>query len=158
MAQLNYHPGRYVSNRGNTWSVFDQLHRELNQLFDNKNNETKDEKANLFDAQWQPAVDVKNEEKALVLLADLPGVDPDKIEVTAHNGVLTLKGERHFEKESNERNYHRIERSYGTFLRQFTLPETVDASDVKAKYNNGVLEIRLPKVTAQQARRVAIER
>jgi HSP20 family protein len=94
---------------------------------------------------WSPAVDVYETENELVLKADLPEVDPKNVEVQFENGTLTMKGTRKFEEEKNGKGYHRIERSYGSFVRAFSLPETVDAEKVKAEYKNGVLTVTLPK-------------
>lgn len=138
------------------WSMFDQLHREINQLFDNRVPRAGEAKSELYSGNWLPSVDVKDNGKEIVLLADLPGVDPDKIEVTANHGLLTLKGSREFSKETNEGEYHRIERSYGSFYRQFALPETANTDEISAKATNGVLEIRIPKRSASVEKRIAI--
>jgi HSP20 family protein len=111
----------------------------------------------LFPAQWQPSVDVKDEPEAVLIMADIPGVDPKQIDIQVHNGVLTIKGERQFNKEWKEDNFHRIERNYGSFYRQFALPDNVDAERIAAKGNNGVLEIRLPKRSPAQTKRINIE-
>src|SRR5947209_9719325 len=87
---------------------------------------------------WTPAVDILENENELVLKADLPEVDPKNVGIQIENGTLTLKGERRFEEQKNGKGYHRIERSYGAFVRAFSLPETVEADKVKADYKNGV--------------------
>ncbi len=95
---------------------------------------------------WSPAVDIFETEHALVLKADLPDVDPKNVAIQMENNTLTLKGERKFESENgNGKGYHRIERSYGKFVRAFSLPDTVEGEKVKADYKNGVLTITLPK-------------
>jgi HSP20 family protein len=94
---------------------------------------------------WTPAVDIFEDENQVVLKADLPDVDQKDIEVKLENGTLTLKGERKFESQENRKGYHRLERSYGAFIRYFTLPESVNPEAVKAEYKNGVLNITLPK-------------
>lgn len=94
---------------------------------------------------WAPAVDVLEDEKAIVIKADLPDVDEKDIKLELNDGMLTLKGERKFEKERKEEDYHFIERSYGAFSRSFRLPDTVNENDIKAAYKNGVLEVTLPK-------------
>src|SRR5205085_6811502 len=88
---------------------------------------------------WSPSVDIYETENELVLKADLPDVKLEDIEVRVENQTLTLKGERKFEKDEDVKGYHRIERSYGTFVRSFTVPSTVDAEKVQAEYKNGVL-------------------
>lgn len=140
------------------WSMFDQLHREINQVLENRLPQGSESKGELYSGNWLPSVDVKDTGKEIVLLADLPGVDPDKIEVTAHNGVLTLKGSREYSKESNEGEFHRIERSYGSFYRQFALPETANTDEISAKANHGVLEIRIPKRSASVEKRITISK
>lgn len=94
---------------------------------------------------WNPAVDIIENEQNLVLKAELPGVNPKDIEVRVEDGTLYLKGERKLEKEAREENYHRIERSYGSFTRSFTLPASVNTDQVQANYKDGVLTLTLPK-------------
>ena len=107
---------------------------------------------------WSPAVDVYETENELVLKADLPDVDPKNVEVQFENGTLTLKGNRKFEEEKNGKGYHRIERSYGSFVRAFSLPETVDPEKVKADFKNGVLTVTLPKSerSSPNVKRIAV--
>jgi len=94
---------------------------------------------------WSPAVDIVETENDIVLRADLPGIDPRDVDIQVENGTLTLKGERKFESDVKEDDYRRVERVYGSFLRSFALPSTVDADKVEAEYRNGVLELKLPK-------------
>ena len=95
---------------------------------------------------WSPAVDILETENELILKADIPDVDPNNVGIQLENGTLTLKGERKFEQHQNAKGgFHRIERSYGAFVRAFSLPDTVDGEKVKADYKNGVLTITLPK-------------
>ncbi len=107
---------------------------------------------------WSPAVDIYETENELVLKADVPDVDPKNIAIQLENGTLTLKGERQFEQQKNgQRGFHRIERSYGSFVRAFSLPETVDGEKVKADYKNGVLTVTLPKKEVAKPKTVNIE-
>ena len=110
---------------------------------------------------WSPAVDILETENSLVLKADVPDVDLKDIDVQVENQTLTLKGNRHFEKEnfggSGKGGYHRIERSFGSFVRSFTVPNTVDTEKVAADYKNGVLTITLPKKEAAKPRQVKVE-
>jgi HSP20 family protein len=94
---------------------------------------------------WNPLVDIFENDNAIVVKAELPGVDIKDIEVRLDNYVLTLKGERRFEKETKEENYHRIEREYGTFSRAFTLPAAVNADKATAEYKDGVLTVTVLK-------------
>jgi HSP20 family protein len=106
---------------------------------------------------WSPAVDIFENEDSLVLKADLPDINPDEIDLQVENQTLTLKGHRKFEQQSDKGGYHRIERSYGSFVRTFTVPNTVDTENVKADYNNGVLTVTLPKREAAKPRQVKID-
>ena len=95
---------------------------------------------------FHPSVDIKEDDDKIVFKTDLPGVDEKDIKVTIERGTLMLSGERKFEKETEKENFHRVERSYGSFRRSFTLPETVDEDKVSASYRKGVLELILPKL------------
>ncbi len=107
---------------------------------------------------WVPAVDIVENENELVVKADVPDVKFEDIDVKMENGTLTLRGERKLEKQSTEKGgWHRLERSYGTFERSFTLPETVDPEQVKADYNNGTLTVTLPKKEIAKPRQVKVE-
>ena len=106
---------------------------------------------------WSPAVDIYETENELVLKADLPDVDPKNVGIQLENGTLTLKGERKFEEQKNGRGFHRIERSYGSFVRAFSLPETVDGEKVKADYKNGVLTVTLPKKEMAKPKTINVE-
>ncbi|MDX1584632.1 MAG: Hsp20/alpha crystallin family protein, partial [Thermoanaerobaculia bacterium] len=116
----------------------------------------RNEDESLMRGSWVPAVDVAEEGDQLILRAELPGMKEDDIEIEFENGMLTLKGERQFESEQSERNYHRIERSYGNFVRSFTLPRSVDADAIQANYENGILEVRIPKKEEAKPRQIKI--
>jgi HSP20 family protein len=105
---------------------------------------------------WSPAVDIVETENELVLKADLPDVKTEDITVHVENQTLTLRGERKFEKDENARGYHRIERSYGNFVRSFAVPSTVDTEHVQADYKNGVLTVTLAKKAAAKPRQIKI--
>ncbi len=94
---------------------------------------------------WAPPVDIFENENNIVLKAEVPGVDPKDVEVRVEDNTLYLKGERRFEKETKEDNYHRIERTYGSFARSFSLPNSIDAEKVAAEYKDGLLTLTLPK-------------
>ncbi len=95
--------------------------------------------------QWAPSVDIVEDDKEWLVKTDLPEVKKDDVKVTVEDGVLTVTGERKFEKEEKDKKYHRIERSYGNFFRSFTLPDGADASKVNAEFKEGVLKVHLPK-------------
>ena len=107
--------------------------------------------------EWAPAVDIIENERGIVIKAELPGIDPKDVAVTIDNNVLTLKGERHVEKEAKKENFHRMERAYGVFARSFALPEQVDAAKVTADFKDGLLTITLPKNDAAKARSIEIK-
>src|SRR5581483_4689997 len=96
------------------------------------------------------------EKERFVVLADVPGVDPKDIDITAENGVLTVRGERRSEKRATENGHERVERVSGTFLRRFRLPEGANTELITAKQTNGVLEVTIPKTQAAQPRRITI--
>ncbi len=105
---------------------------------------------------WSPAVDISETENELVLKADLPEIKLEDLDIQLENGTLTLKGERKFEKSDKDRGYHRIERSYGSFVRAFSLPEYADAEKVAADYKNGVLTVTVPKKEIAKPRAIKV--
>ena len=94
---------------------------------------------------WAPAVDIFEGEHELVVEADLPDIKPEELDIRVENNILTIRGERKFEKKSEEKNYLRVERSYGSFARSFSLANTVNTDAIKADYKNGVLTLNIPK-------------
>ena len=106
---------------------------------------------------WSPAVDIYETDNELVLRADLPGVNAGDINVNVENQTLTIAGERTFSKEDASRGYHRIERSYGSFIRSFAVPSTFDTEKIAADYTNGVLTVTLAKKEAAKPRQVKVE-
>lgn len=105
--------------------------------------------------EWAPSVDISEDDKEWLVKADLPEIKREDVKVTVENGVLTISGERKFEKEEKDKKYHRIERSYGNFVRSFTLPDAADGSKVNAEFKDGVLKVHLPK--AEKAKPKAVE-
>ena len=106
---------------------------------------------------WAPPVDIYENGDNLVLKAELPGINPDDVEVRVEDNTLYLKGERKFEKEVNEENYHRVERTYGTFARTFSLPNSIDSEKVAASYKDGVLTLTLPKKEEAKPKTIKIQ-
>ena len=131
------------------WAFVGRLQRQLDRALG--------EVADGATVSWIPRVDIHEEDERFVVTADLPGVEGKDIEITAEKGVLTLKGERRSEKKSSKDGFESIERASGTFLRRFTLPESVDAEAIKASHVNGVLEITIPKRPTEQPRRIDIQ-
>jgi HSP20 family protein len=105
---------------------------------------------------WVPTVDIYETDDDIVVTAELPGLEKDRVGVEYKDGILTLRGERKLEREVKEESYHRMERSYGTFHRSFTLPGTVDEEKISAKMKNGVLEIHLPKREAAKPKQIKV--
>src|ERR687894_382775 len=106
---------------------------------------------------WTPTVDIYENKDQIVLEAELPGMNREDFELTVENNVLTLRGERRFEKKEETDNYHRVERAYGSFARSFTLPQTVSSENATAEYKNGVLRVALQKREEVKARRIEIK-
>src|SRR5687768_15349648 len=142
MNMLKYDPFREL--RG--------LHDEMNRLFSG----SAPEHGEFARGAWSPSVDIFEDENRLIVEAELPGMSREDFEITVENNVLTLKGERKFEKKTEGDNYHRVERSYGAFTRQFTLPQTVTAEGATADFENGVLRVGLPKREETKARKIEI--
>ncbi len=142
------------------YSLLDRFQRELNRLgnldmsaFDGGS----DDASNVVTSAWRPAVDIKEEAEQFVILADVPGVDPKDIEITAENGILTVRGERKTEKEAEREGFRRVERVRGTFYRRFSLPDTADTDAIKARGKDGVLEITVPKHEKVQPRKITVQ-
>ncbi|MEP6946157.1 MAG: Hsp20/alpha crystallin family protein [Acidobacteriota bacterium] len=131
------------------------LQDEMNRLFSTAGPANAGQEEMLHGA-WAPKVDIFENKESLVLEAELPGVAREDFDLSFENNVLTLKGERKFEKKTNKDNYHRIERSYGAFARSFTLPQTVTAEGAKAEFENGILYVSLPKREETKARKIEI--
>lgn len=133
------------------WSLLTQLQRELERSAADNSGE-----GSISTAEWAPAVDIKEESDKFVLHADIPGVKPEEIEVNMEAGVLTIKGEKKSEAKTEKEGYKRVERTYGSFYRRFSLPDTANAEAISAKSKNGVLEIIIPKREAVQPKRINV--
>ncbi|MGC8723481.1 MAG: Hsp20/alpha crystallin family protein [Acidobacteriota bacterium] len=131
------------------------MHDQLNRLFDE--NFGKTQSAELEYGAWSPAVDLREEEGQYVIEADMPGMKREDIEVHLENNLLTIRGERKFEAESQKETYHRIERAYGRFTRSFTLPSRVEADKISATYKDGILQLIVPKAEESKPKRIAIK-
>ncbi|MEJ2068311.1 MAG: Hsp20/alpha crystallin family protein, partial [Deltaproteobacteria bacterium] len=107
--------------------------------------------------KWSPVVDIYETDESVILKAELPGMTKEDISIEINENNLVLKGERCFQKDIKEENYHRIERSYGTFSRSFTLPDTVDRDNVTANFKDGILEITIPKIEGAKPKQIEIK-
>jgi HSP20 family protein len=137
------------------WSVVGRLHHSLDQLFGDTLRAP--EASGSRHATWVPNVDIHEEKDRFIVLADVPGVEPKDINITAENGVLTVSGERRAEKRETENGYERVERVAGSFVRRFTLPKGANTESIKARQTNGVLEVTIPKQPEVQPRSITVE-
>ena len=138
----------------NPWRLLNSLQRELyNPEYSNLENDD----ATVATANWAPSVDISENDNAFTLLADIPGVKPDDIEISMEKGVLTIKGERSSENVDEGENYRRVERESGQFYRRFTLPDSADADKIEAKSEHGVLKITIPKQEVAVSRRIEVK-
>ena len=113
--------------------------------------------AEISTRSWAPPVDIYETDNDIVLKAELPGVDPKDVEVRVEDNTLYLKGERKFEKEVKEQNYHRVERSYGSFARSFSLPNSISTDKVKAEFKDGLLTLTMPKREEAKPKTIKID-
>ncbi len=137
--------------RWSPWQELENMNRQLSHLLDDSHVGMSTETE-----QWAPRVDIRETDDALLVQAELPGIDKKDIHLEVKDGVLTLSGERRYEKEVKEENVHRVERAYGKFSRSFSLPTNVDADKVNANMKDGVLEVRLPKRESAKPKAIAI--
>ena len=141
------------------WEPFSNLvtaQRDFDRLFKEAFNPFFGE-SELSTHTWAPPVDIYETENDIVLKAELPGVDPKDVEVRVEDSTLYMKGERKFEKEVKNENYHRVERSYGSFARSFSLPNSINAEKVKAEFKDGLLTLTLPKREEAKPRAIKID-
>jgi len=129
------------------------IQREMNRMFDGFFHGTRDEDSALM--AWTPAVDIAEHDDEYIVKVELPGINKEDVKITLESNILTIRGEKKQEKETKEENYHRVERSYGSFQRSFTLPTTVKSDKIDASYKDGVLSVFLPK--AEEAKPKQIE-
>ncbi len=137
------------------WRHLHHLRKELDRLFEPYAADSDQSSAATCD--WIPAVDIKEEKERYVLRADIPGVDPQGIEIIAENGILTIRGDRPGEAREHRAGYSRVERPSGSFYRRFSLPDTADLAQITARSAHGVLEIAVPKLTHTVSRTIKIE-
>jgi HSP20 family protein len=146
---------RNPNTTNNTWDPFrefQELSDRLNRMFEPRyvpaREDTREQALTVFD--WAPAVNISETDKAYVVKADLPDVKKEDVKVTHDNGVLTLEGERRHEKREEGEKFHRVESSYGKFLRRFTLPEDAQVESIEAAFKDGALSVVIPKAEVKQ--------
>jgi HSP20 family protein len=130
----------------------DDLRREMERAFGSLSQQGWDRWAGVF-----PAINVSDKTDAVVVRAELPGIEPAELDVSVHGNTLSIAGERRPQSEREEVNYHRREREWGTFRRSFTLPSRVDAAAVKARYVDGILTVELPKAAEARPKQIAVQ-
>ena len=129
-----------LMTRWDPWRELSRIQDEMSRSFDDRLLSHTGESVG-----WTPKVDIFEDEEGVALKFELAGVEPKDVDIRFENGVLTLRGERKLEREDKRENYHRVELSYGTFTRSFSLPGTIDAEKIRAESKNGVLTVHLPK-------------
>ncbi len=142
--------------RWSPWKELEEMEKRLSTIFGHAQVATNGEKKEAITVtEWSPLVDITEDEKEYVVKAEIPEMKKEDIKINVHDDVLSISGERKYEKEEKGKKYHRVERAYGSFLRSFTLPEDAEGSKVNAEYKDGVLKVHLPK--SEKAKPKAIE-
>jgi len=129
------------------WNLISQLHKELERNMAEGSTAT---------AEWAPTVDIKEDKDKFVIHADIPGVKPEDIDISMENGVLTIKGEKKTEAETEREDYKRVERTFGSFYRRFSLPDTANSEAISAQSRHGVLELTIPKKAEVQPKKISV--
>lgn len=144
--------------RWNPIRELDNLHdRVLRALYRRSDTQDEDGMQSLTAAEWSPVVDIVEDDKEYLIKAELPEVPKEDVKITLDNGVVTIRGERKLEKEEDNRRYHRIERSYGCFMRSFTLPSDADPGRISADFKDGMLQVRLAKCEEKKPRQIEVK-
>jgi HSP20 family protein len=143
--------------RQTPWNTSAGLQDEIKQVFEKFFGDAEHDQSSVVTSQWTPRVDIREEEARFVILADVPGVDPQAIEIHMDKGILTIKGERRVENRQEGQRYSRVERAHGLFHRRFALPDSADAEGITAAGKHGVLEISIPKRPETTPRRIQVQ-
>ena len=149
-----------ITRRTNVWDPVQELNalqNRLSSLFGRTTLRPSKGEESLALADWAPVVDISEDDKEFAIKAELPGLKREEVKVTVEDGVLSISGERKTEKEEKNKQFHRMERSYGSFLRSFTLPEGADATKVNAEFSDGVLHVHLAKAPKTQPKTIEIK-
>jgi len=153
MSLVRWNPARDLA----TWpSDLFGMQREMNRMFDNFFRGT-DHSEDYALAAWTPAVDIAEHDDEYIVKVELPGVNKDEVKITLESNILTLRGEKKQEKETKKENYHRVERSYGSFQRSFTLPTNVKSDKIDAAYKDGILTINVPKAEEAKPKQIEVK-
>ena len=140
----------------NPFSELEDISSRLNQIFGRSAASATAGHEMMKVADWAPSVDISETDQAFLIKAEMPGVKKEDVKVTVDNGVLTIQGERKMEKEEKGKTFHRIERSYGSFVRSFRVPAGVDDSKAKAEFKDGMINVTLPKSEKAKSKSVEI--
>jgi HSP20 family protein len=149
-----------TTRRPNVWDPLQELNdlqNRFNSLFGRTALRPGTGEETLAVADWAPAVDITEDDTEFVIKAELPGLKREEVKVTVEEGVLSISGERKTEKEEKNKKFHRVERSYGSFLRSFSLPEGADAAKVNAEFSDGVLNVHLGKTPKAQPKTIEVK-
>jgi HSP20 family protein len=138
------------------WAQNHRFQDEIKQVFQRFLGEDETDQSNVVTSQWTPRVDIQEEGKRFVILADIPGVEPKDIEINMDKGILSIKGERKSDVSAENGKTTRVERSYGSFYRRFALPDSADAEGIRANGKHGVLEVSIPKKPETTPRRIEV--
>jgi HSP20 family protein len=144
-----------MMTRWNPFKELEEMEKRVSPYWGRSAGRTEAGKEAMTVAEWSPLVDITEDEEEYVIKAELPDVKKENIKLTVEDNVMSISGERKYEKEEKGKKYHRVERAYGSFLRSFTLPDAADGSKVNAEYKDGVLNVRLPK--SEKAKPKSIE-
>lgn len=137
-------------------TLANRMDRLFDDLLSRQPRRWRDESSSLR-GSWAPAIDIREKTDLIEITADLPGLKPEEVEVTVENGVLSIRGERHFEDASEGESWHRVERAYGVFERTFSLPSSVDPEKIEARFKNGEMRLNLPKRDESKPRAVKVK-
>lgn len=139
------------------WRDFGSLQDRINRLFDDTLRGTAEGDEQLMRGAWAPAVDIHESEEGFSVTADLPGVNKEDVKIDLKNNTLTISGEKKFEEKTPKENYIRIERSYGKFVRSFSMPNNIDSGKIKATFKDGTLELIIPKKEEAKPKQITID-
>ena len=141
------------------WDPFKELEdvsNRLNRLFSRSPARTESNQEMLAMADWTPSVDISETDTAYLIKGEIPGVKKEDVKITIEDGMVTMRGERKQEKEEKNKKFHRIERSYGSFIRSFRMPDDVDESAIKAEFKDGMISVTLPKSAKAKAKAIEV--
>ncbi|MEP0822232.1 MAG: Hsp20/alpha crystallin family protein [Ignavibacterium sp.] len=153
MALIRWNPTREASFPSELWNI----HREFDRLFDSMMRGGIQDDGTFGLNMWTPPVDIHEQENEYVVKVELPGVSKDDVKITLESNILTIRGEKKRENEEKNENFHRVERTYGSFQRSFTLPTSVKSDKIDASYKDGILTVTLPKAEEAKPKQIEVK-